>query len=153
MDATGRLAFTDHTACRIWLRKPSTPERSLRTTNVTDRMALAVGPGPKTPSPIGGQYTISGAFSWTPFSKTSWTIPITSLQGDPGNSRTCLPIAADGEPHNSRARFSERSTTGRRPWTSVQVRSRPAIMRVPAAWKNPGETYWYIRRGGISLSG
>ena len=60
----------------------------------------------------GGQYTISGAVSCTPFSRTSWTTPTTSCHGIFENSRRRFPIAADGVPHISRARFSETITTG-----------------------------------------
>src|SRR5271163_4233746 len=118
-DASGKFEFTDHTAWRISFRKLSVPARSLRITNVTVR---EVKPRPTDNE---GQYTISGAFSCTPFSRTSCTTPITSCQGIDGYSVNRLPIAADGVPHNSRARFSETITTGRRPYTSVHVSSRP----------------------------
>ena len=58
---------------------------------------------------------ISGAFSCTPFSGTSWITPTTSCHGIFGNSRRRFPMAADGVPHISRARFSETITTGRSP--------------------------------------
>src|SRR2546429_6336642 len=66
--------------------------------------------------------------------------PITSCHGMEGNSLNCLPMAAEGVPHISRARFSETITTGRRRYTSVHVSPRPATMRVPAVRKKSGET-------------
>ena len=50
---------------------------------------------------MGGQYTISVAFSCTPFSRTSWITPITSRHGRPGSSVNRLPIAFAGVPHVS----------------------------------------------------
>src|SRR5712691_11747781 len=98
-----------------------------------------------------GQYTIVGAGRWTPTSYTSSTTPITSLHGPGGPTpRTRLPSAAAGPPHNSRARFTETSATGLWPLMSVQVKSRPASNRVPAAPKKPGETNLYVRIGGVS---
>ena len=41
-DASGRLGFTDQTACWISLRKASVPARSLRTAKVAARMASKV---------------------------------------------------------------------------------------------------------------
>src|SRR5256885_13039503 len=73
--------------------------------------------------------------------------PITSCHGMDWNSRNCLPRAADGVPHNSRAKFSEIITTGRSPYTSLHVNSRPAINRVPAVFRKPGEIYLYRYRG------
>src|SRR5467141_3318716 len=70
-----------------------------------------------------------------------------------GNSRNCLPRAADGVHHISRAKFSEIITTGRSPYTSLHVNSRPAIDRDPAVCRKPGEIYLYNRSGAISLSG
>src|ERR1700677_3835307 len=109
-DASGRLGFTNQTACWISLRKDSVPARSLRTANVAPRVASNVL-GPKIPAVIEGQYTIGGAFSWTPFSRTSSTTPTTSNHGGL-YWRNRLPSAAEGEPHHSRARFSEIITTG-----------------------------------------
>src|ERR1700722_7582500 len=112
-EATGRLELTDQTACRTWLRKLSVPARSLRITKVTLRMAFS-GEGPKILVPMEGQYTISGDFWSTPFSRTSSATPIPSRHGIHGNSRIRFPTAADGVPHNSRARLSETITTGLR---------------------------------------
>src|SRR5579863_9641892 len=105
MEATGRLAFTDQTACRTWLRKPSVPVRSLRMAKVAVRMA-SKGEGPYILGIRVGQYTVSGAFLSTPFSWTSSTTPITSFHGIVGYSRRRLPSAAVGEPHISRAKFA-----------------------------------------------
>src|ERR1700691_83304 len=149
--ASGRLAFTDHTACRTSLRNPCVPARSLLITNVTVRVGPTI-PGPNRSLVIVGQYTISGALACTPFSRTSWITPITSRHELFGNSRNLFPTAADGEPHNSRARFSEISDTGLNVQTSVHVRSRPATIRVPAVAQKPGEMYLYKRKGAISSS-
>src|SRR5271163_4178818 len=100
-DASGRLGFTDQTACWISLRKASVPARSLRTAKVTARVASNVL-GPNLPSTIEGQYTIGGAFSWTPFTWTSSTTPTTSNQVVDGPSCNRLPTAAEAEPHDSR---------------------------------------------------
>src|SRR5580698_5028833 len=113
-EATGKFEFTDHTACRTWFRKDSVPVRSLRIKNVTVRQAFN-GPGPNMLLRIVGQYTVSGACSWMPFSRTSCITPITSRHGIDGYSRKRLPIAAEGEPHSSRARFSETIATDLRP--------------------------------------
>src|SRR5580692_5926556 len=97
-DASGKFEFTDQTAIRTSFRKVSVPARSLRITNVTFRIVSAVG-APKRYFIIGGQYTVGGAFSCTPRSRTSCITPITSCHGIDENSRNCLPTAAVGVPH------------------------------------------------------
>ena len=70
---------------------------------------------------------MTGGASWsTPCMRTSSTTPITCSQGLFENCRTRFPIAAEAEPHDSRAKLSDTMTTGRKPKRSSQVKSRPA---------------------------
>src|SRR3954463_9302522 len=112
---TGRLEFTDHTACRISFTNLSVPARSLRIMNVTWRMAFGCPAEAFTEADIVGQYTIEGAGSFRPFSRTSCTTPMTSCGVTPRSWRSDLPSAADGVRQSSRARLSEIVTTGLRP--------------------------------------
>ena len=62
--------------------------------------------------------------------------------------RMRLPMAAVGEPHSSRARFSETIATGRISYASGQVKSRPTTTDPPIVFMYPGETNLNMRIGG-----
>ena len=60
-----------------------------------------------------GQYAVVAAFLSTPSSRMSETTPTTSRQVPFVYGRMNLPMAADGFPQSSRARFSETIATCR----------------------------------------
>ena len=91
----------------------------------------------------------SGGFTCTPSSYTSSTTPTISRQGSAAPpSRIRLPNAARGAPHHSRARFSDTMATRRFSYRSVQMKSRPAMTRVPIVLKYPGAILRICRIGG-----
>ena len=117
MVASGRFEFTDQTASRIWLRKPSVPARSLRITNVTARMESSA-PGPNRSAHHGGPIHDRGRLILDAVFADVLNYADHFPPAD-RNSRIRLPIAAAGSPHNSRARSSETIATG---LTAVNIR-------------------------------
>ena len=148
--AIGILAFTDRTACRTSSMRLAVPARSLRITNATDRRSDHGAPNMFSAST--GQYTKLGASSYNPASCTLCTTPITSRHASVVEraSRIRLPSAPAGSAASSRAKSSEITATRPPASMSLQVTSRPAIIRVPMASKYPGETNLHLRAGGVS---
>src|SRR5262245_13194149 len=107
--ASGRLGFTDHTARPTSLVNALDPARELRITY--DIVRRTDGLSPSNPVISIGNTATVGAFLSTPSLRSSLTTPTISRQSDELLSRICLPSAAAGEPHISRARLSETIAT------------------------------------------
>src|ERR1017187_9278086 len=106
----GRFGFADQTALRISAIRLLVPVRGLRIEYASVRRVANGWPQKSFTSKC--QYTVSGAFSLTPSSRTSATTPIISRQGFFGVSRTRRPTAAPGFFQYLRAKPSETITTG-----------------------------------------